>query len=127
MPDPMGAEQDPGRVRGSAVGGLKSVLFLDRLVASVVAQPMSGVLGSRGLYLGGGMLLLLLALLFSAAPIVLRRVTRRESLWVNDGNVPARAERLLGLFCVSDQGSPPRKPSVGACVEPSQLDSCSPA
>jgi MFS family permease len=58
------ADQTPLQLRGRVLGGLMTALFLGQFLSPIVGQPVSGIVGSGGLYLSAGVLLLLIAALF---------------------------------------------------------------
>lgn len=58
------ADQSPLAVRGRALGGLTTALFLGRFVSPILGQVMIAAVGLTGLYLSVAILLLVMATLF---------------------------------------------------------------
>ena len=57
------ADETPLQLRGRVLGGLMTALFLGQFLSPIVGQPVSGIVGSGGLYLSAGALLLVIAAL----------------------------------------------------------------
>lgn len=58
------ADETPPALRGRALGGLTTALFLGRFLSPIIGQPVSASVGSSGLFLWTGALLLVVAPLF---------------------------------------------------------------
>jgi MFS family permease len=69
------ADETPLQLRGRVLGGLMTALFLGQFLSPIVGQPVSGIVGSGGLYLSAGVLLLVIAALFWVTRNQLRSLT----------------------------------------------------
>ena len=69
------ADETPPALRGRALGGLTTALFLGQFLSPIVGQPVSAVVGLGGLYLSAGALLLVIAPLFWVTRNQLRFLT----------------------------------------------------